>query len=134
MPNLDRRFACRGLRMVWELLTDPRSRAAVEVAERFCDGKATEDEMSVAYADAYAAAVASTAYAYTLHVASTAAVDAHATAAYAYVAAYVAAYADDYVGAAADLVAERCSHDRKAQADALRNIYGNPFAKKRAKA
>jgi len=51
-----RRLACAFVRQpeVWKLLTDEQSRNAVEVAERFCDGLATEDERSSAYASAYA--------------------------------------------------------------------------------
>jgi hypothetical protein len=49
-------FFCRAMRetplpdgrTVWDLLTDPRSRAAVEIAERFCRGEATEQELYAA--------------------------------------------------------------------------------------
>ena len=41
-------------RKVWDLLTDERSRNAIEVAERFAAGKAGEDELAAAWTAAWA--------------------------------------------------------------------------------
>ena len=46
--RLARLFACWCVRQVWHLLTDPRSRAVVETAERYAVGEATGEELAVA--------------------------------------------------------------------------------------
>lgn len=47
-----RLFACWSVRQVWHLLTDDRSRTAVEVSERYANGLATDGELAAALAAA----------------------------------------------------------------------------------
>jgi hypothetical protein len=44
-----RLLVCACCRLAWGHLPDPRNRAAVEVAERFADGLASEQERSACY-------------------------------------------------------------------------------------
>jgi hypothetical protein len=126
-----RKLACRFVRetplsdgrTVWDLLTDERSRKAVEVAELYADGKATKEDLEAARA------VAADAAAYTAACAAayTAAYDAVYTAACAaaYTAAYDAVYAAVY---AADAAAYDAARDaaKAAQAQMIAEL-GNPF-------
>jgi hypothetical protein len=50
-----RLFACWCTRQIWHLITDERSQNAVEVAELYAIGKATNDELTAALAAAGAA-------------------------------------------------------------------------------
>ena len=126
-----------GGRTTWDLMTDPRSRTAIEVAERFVIGDATKEELAESYADAAAAyADAYDAAAYNAHAAAHAAADAafaaHAHAHAAYDTAADAAYADYNAHAAADAAYDGAYTTfmpvvRRAQANRLREVVGNPF-------
>ena len=58
-----RLFAVDCARSVQHLMTDPRSVAALDVAERHADGRATDDELAAAWAAAWAAAARDAAWA-----------------------------------------------------------------------
>jgi hypothetical protein len=96
-------------RVTGDLLTDPRSIAALEIAERYAAGGATAEELVAAHdAAAYAAYEAAYAAAYAAHDA-------------AHDAAYAAAYA------AVDAAAYAATAAKRAQADQLRRMVANPF-------
>ena len=147
-----RKLACRFVRetplhdgrTVWDLLTDERSRRAVEVAERYADGKATAQELDAAYAAAFAAAdAADAAYAAAARAAAydaayAAACNAARVAAYAAAYAVRAAYDAVYAAAraavrdaayAAARAAARAADDDVAKAAQVQMIaeMGNPF-------
>ena len=116
-------------RKVWGLLTDPRSRTAVEVAERFAIGGATEEDRDAAVAAAWAAARDATgaaawaatgdaAGAAARAAAGDAAVAAAWAAARAATGAAAGAAAGDAAGAAAGAAARAAARD--AQSDIIR--------------
>ena len=123
VPVFDNRqlrlFACWCARQNWDKLTDVRSRRAVEVAESFANGRATEHELESARKDA-ANAYAAYAYAYA------AAAYAAAAAAYAAAANAAAAAANAAAAAATNANANAAAAVRKEQAVQLKNMIANP--------
>ncbi|MEN6546032.1 MAG: hypothetical protein ABFE07_08335 [Armatimonadia bacterium] len=122
-----RLFACWFVRQVWHLLTDPRSRAAVEVAERYARGEATAEALAAASEDARAAARAAAwaAADAASNAAAWAAVDAASNAAFvrfADTAAEASAWASAAWSSAAEAFVWIAARDaaRLAQADELR--------------
>jgi hypothetical protein len=51
-----RLFACACCRRAWDSMPDPRSRKAVETAEDYADGRATDEELHIVSHDALSAA------------------------------------------------------------------------------
>lgn len=102
-----RLWACWCVRQQWHLLTDERSRRAVEVAEAFALGAATKADLADAYAAADAAnaySAAANAYAYSARAA--AAIVANADARVAKVAVRAAYATAAYADAKKELAAE----------------------------
>jgi hypothetical protein len=122
-----RLFAVACCRRVWDGLTDPRSRRAVEAAERHADGLATDDELAQAWRAAWdasleipepqdparrAAAEAARACAWPVE---------EMTADEAFKAAWFAAFTTT------GLPARTMGAERSAQCALLRDLLGNPF-------
>jgi hypothetical protein len=120
-----RLFACACCRRIWDLLTDERSRFAVEVSERFADGLASIEELHEASEVAEAARVWGDQQAETWAAWNTASADLHTL-----------LYWVHYWARVARAGGQESSdkHDKKkwkrelgAQADLIRELFGNPF-------
>ncbi len=131
-----RLLACACCRRIWNLLRDERSRNAVEVAERYSDGKATELELLYASDAAYGKACSDafledsrtlsrpTSSPYDADVAA-------ANAAWPDISSTIA-FVVDVTTIAMNANAAKCKDamrydERAVQCDLLRDIFGNPF-------
>jgi hypothetical protein len=123
-----RLYAVACAREVQHLMTDERSLKALDVAEAYANGQATEEEMEQAKDAAYAAyaayAAAKAAY-YAAKAAYYAAYDAKAAADAAYYAAYYAAYDAKAAADAAYYAAYYAAYDaRERQAELFIQFFG----------
>jgi hypothetical protein len=121
----ERLFSCACCRRIWHLLTDERSRVAVQVAEHYIDGLASWDELETAWRASqgfggFAAGAADCASS-PERVLGSNAID---VASYASNAAF---YADPRASKAKADRDRAMLAEQAAQADLLRDIAGNPF-------
>jgi hypothetical protein len=115
-----RLFACGCCRLVWHLLTDGRSRRAVEAAERYADGAISERELEEAADTAYDA--------YTeAKVADGYAPDSDLPPEEAGHIPFVAYSTTTEADFTSDWALSLGWDDRGAQCDLLRCVFGNPF-------
>ena len=129
LPEMDlHRFACWSVRQIWDMLKDERSRNAIEVKERWIEGKATDEELAAARDAVRDIAVAATRAA-TRAAARVTAQDAARAATWdaAWDAAGAAARASAAAGAAARATAAAGAASRKKQAQYIRDTFTPNF-------
>jgi hypothetical protein len=120
-----RLFACACCRHVWDLLTDERSRHAVEVSEGFADGLATLEELDEASAQAEAARVWGDQQAETWAAWNTASRDLQTLLYWVHYWARVARAGGQESNDKHDK--KKWKSEVRAQADLLRDLFGDPF-------